>query len=77
MVKLFKIETSNTFLYNLPSPWAWMVQLTQHHHPYSRPLTDIPDLAARTNPDSRDTSTITMLEMALFPVYLRDRKSVV
>lgn len=73
MVKLLKIETSNTFLCNLPSPWVWMVQLTQHHHPDSRLLTDISDLAARTNPVSRDTSTITMLEMALFPVYLREK----
>lgn len=52
---------------------VWMVQLTQHHHPDSRLLTDIPDLAARTNPESRDTSTITILEMALFPVYLREK----
>lgn len=66
-------ERSNKFLCNLPSPWAWMVQLTPHHHPDSRLLTGIPDPGARTNPDSRDTSTITMLEMALFPMYLREK----
>lgn len=51
-----------------------MVPLTPHHHPDSRLLTDIPDPGARMNPDSRDTSTITMLEMDLFPVYLGSKR---
>lgn len=35
---------------------------------YSKALTNILDLGARTNPDSRETSTITMLDVTLLPM---------
>jgi len=74
LIELLKRERQAALSYaTSPSPWAWMVPLTLHHHPDSKLLTDIPDPGARTNPDSRDTSTITMLEVDLFPVYLRDK----
>lgn len=72
MVRLLERQATPSYATS-PSPWAWMVPLTPHHHPNSRLLTGIPDPGARTNPDSRDISTITMLEVDLFPVYLGEK----
>lgn len=66
-------ETGNTFLCNLPLSLGMDGPTDSTPPSDSRLLTDIPDPGARTNPDSSDTSTITMLEVDLFPVYLGEK----
>lgn len=73
MVRLLKRETGNTFLCNLPLSLGMDGPTDTTSPSCSRLLTDIRDPGARTNPDSRDTSTITMLEVDLFPVYLGEK----